>query len=977
MNNSSKFSIGIRAKLSIFTAFFIITIIALISFLTLQRQYSSLTESLNREIEPILKYTEKIVLDLENLTDSLLMIEDFRNRLATKKQELSKYRQKTVVVVQEKSWFVKNVLGKLNVIKKDLVDTKDQTKFTFRDTFFSEYITEKKLQEIEDNVRSIIRDERGNIISKNKFTEIQKIANKAAEYKKELDSYLENINNLQSQKQESTEPNIIESNQKIEKNIELIKNQITLKQELFDSEMNDLKQEILNFLYQFQKNNIQEVGLNIELIRIQTFDIKNFKIGFDTNIFAQPNILNSQQLIANQELQKDWESRVKNTKINSLLSFDPVPKEFKINERTYEVAYKPFFKKPSIVERARIIQVNKDDGHWKKYLEEDKNISSEIKGLATKIKRRLSELRAGKSAKPSTDSVFKESYKEYQILLDKRSELNRSFAKATQIEGSSELIKKIEGLTTTLNSQEKDITVLKETLKTNTEDSLRIKIEEEILQKQHSYYDTKNEIDGLERNLNNWTKSKDLITQEAFNNLRDAALYEYGILWFKYNSSSYNDYLGSLYNRESYNAKYRMIRKWIMDANSETNVPFTKYNNDEMDTFEGGVLSRSRSEMEEEMWRLDSTPLYEFVNGKESGLSTELYTLNLAGFTRSLIDKSNGLTKIREDIKQIVYNAGGFGIVAIFITLFFASMMVKSIRDISYKAGLVGHGDLSVQFAVTGHDEIGTLSNTMNQMVIGLIERDKATSALGRFVNPQIAEMVLKQELKLGGERKECAIFFSDIRSFTSISEKLQPEQVVEFLNEYMSVMVKCVNETGGIVDKFIGDAIMATWGAAYTRGNNAENSINASLMMRRELLKFNEGRGSVEKPIIKIGCGLNYGPVIAGQIGSEERLEYTVIGDAVNLASRVESLNKPFGTDVLITEDLYQQVKDVFRVEQMQAIKVKGKSEPQIIYAVLGRFDDPECPETLKELRKQLGIEHDSDKEISTEKEEKFEVIG
>ncbi|AXR61086.1 adenylate/guanylate cyclase domain-containing protein [Leptospira mayottensis] len=294
---------------------------------------------------------------------------------------------------------------------------------------------------------------------------------------------------------------------------------------------------------------------------------------------------------------------------------------------------------------------------------------------------------------------------------------------------------------------------------------------------------------------------------------------------------------------------------------------------------------------------------------------------------------------------------------ALLIVFFFAKTITKPLLHLLQATTEIARGNFKVKISSTTKDEVGLLTDYFVDMGKGLEEREKVKDALGRFVNKEIAEMVLKHELTLGGERKMCAIFFSDIRSFTSISEKLQPEEVVEFLNEYMTEMVHCVNETHGIVDKFIGDAIMATWGAAKTSDKDAENAINGSLMMREALLKFNQGRGGEKKPIIQIGCGLNYGPVIAGQIGSEQRLEYTVIGDAVNLASRVEALNKPFGTDILITQNLLDHVPDIFNVEKMQSIKVKGKEEPQVIYAVLGRKDDPNCPKNIEELRKKIGI--------------------
>jgi len=336
--------------------------------------------------------------------------------------------------------------------------------------------------------------------------------------------------------------------------------------------------------------------------------------------------------------------------------------------------------------------------------------------------------------------------------------------------------------------------------------------------------------------------------------------------------------------------------------------------------------------------------------------------------------------KIQRIIFYITVTALGS---AVLFILIFSKTLTRPLERLMNAAGSIRKGDFTVVVPATTRDEIGRLSTSFTEMAQGLAEREKMKDAFGKFVNKEVAEMVLKGELKLGGERKDVAVFFSDIRSFTAISEKLEPEEVVEFLNEYMTIMVDCVNKTNGSVDKFIGDAIMAIWGAPLSHGNDTENAVNGALMMRSALLKFNKGRGGDKKPVIKIGSGINTGPVLAGQIGSHEKMEYTVIGDTVNLASRIESLNKPFGTDILISEDACELVKDIYLVEPMKKIKVKGKTEPQQIYAVIKRKDDTDGPSSLEELRKLVGIEYHPEEPTSRtrasdddEKEVKYEII-
>ncbi|MBX7057732.1 MAG: HAMP domain-containing protein [Leptospirales bacterium] len=295
---------------------------------------------------------------------------------------------------------------------------------------------------------------------------------------------------------------------------------------------------------------------------------------------------------------------------------------------------------------------------------------------------------------------------------------------------------------------------------------------------------------------------------------------------------------------------------------------------------------------------------------------------------------------------------------AVLVIYFFARSISRPVKRLTRAAGMIEAGNYELQLQPETRDEIGTLTQSFNSMARGLRERENLKTSFGRFVNKELAELSLSGQLRAGGERKDCAIFFSDIRGFTGISEKLRPEEVVEMLNGYFSEMVACVNANHGVVDKFMGDAIMAVWGALRQQGNPVENAFNAALMMRQRLRQFNQRRGSARKPILRIGAGINAGSVIAGQIGSDQKMEYTVIGDAVNTASRVEGLSKVHKLDILVTQEALDRVRGMYRTELVDETQVKGRNKPVRIYALLGKIGDADAPESTSELRKLLGIE-------------------
>lgn len=207
---------------------------------------------------------------------------------------------------------------------------------------------------------------------------------------------------------------------------------------------------------------------------------------------------------------------------------------------------------------------------------------------------------------------------------------------------------------------------------------------------------------------------------------------------------------------------------------------------------------------------------------------------------------------------------------------------------------------------------------------------------LSRYVGYQIAQEIIDQNIELKGERKKVTILFCDIRSFTEISETLEAEEVVIFLNQYFGHMVDTVFEHGGTLDKFIGDGIMAVYGVPISHGRDEEMAVRSALKMRQLVSDLNKKRLLGSKREIKIGVGIHSGEVIAGNIGSDKRMEYTVVGKAVNIASRIESLNKEFGTDILITEEVYSKVKDFIQVEKKEPVLVKGVATPITTYHIL-----------------------------------------
>ncbi len=224
-------------------------------------------------------------------------------------------------------------------------------------------------------------------------------------------------------------------------------------------------------------------------------------------------------------------------------------------------------------------------------------------------------------------------------------------------------------------------------------------------------------------------------------------------------------------------------------------------------------------------------------------------------------------------------------------------------------------------------------------------------TTFSHFVTKSVVDELLANpdKIKLGGEKKVCSVLFSDVAGFTTISEQLSPEQLVQLLNEYLTEMTNIVFQYDGMLDKYEGDAIMAVFGAPISHGNHAYNACATALGMQKQLAKMRGFWRKQGKPELKARIGINSGPMVVGNMGSETRFDYTVMGDAVNLGARLEPANKVYGTNIMIGAETVRIAGDLIIVRALDLLRVKGKTEPVKVYELLGTVDQPPADEVLK----------------------------
>lgn len=283
--------------------------------------------------------------------------------------------------------------------------------------------------------------------------------------------------------------------------------------------------------------------------------------------------------------------------------------------------------------------------------------------------------------------------------------------------------------------------------------------------------------------------------------------------------------------------------------------------------------------------------------------------------------------------------------VAVGLSLVQARFVTRSLDLVSRAVGRIGAGDLEARVELQTKDEFSQLGQAVNQMAAALRDRELLKGALARYLSYQVAESVIREGRmpQLKGERRKITVMFLDIRNFTALSEKIAPEKVVQLLNQCFEKLIDVVFKHKGTLDKFTGDGLMAIFGAPFDDDQQELHAVSAALEMQDALKELRQKwQADDNHHPIKVGIGINTGFAIVGNIGSNQRMDYTAIGDAVNIAARLESATKDHQANILVSETTYQALSAHF-MKYIGAIQLKGMSHPVPTYSVGDSQTDPD----------------------------------
>ncbi|GBF40591.1 adenylate/guanylate cyclase domain-containing protein [Leptospira johnsonii] len=843
---------GIRAKLALFTGSLIVLTILILSFIYVRQQTEILTESYDREAAISRKYISSLVLELDNISQSLIRIEEFRDRVSKQTEALKKYKT-TKTLVQEKkvSFFgIKTSLfGALG---------KDKVRKTL-DTYYSAYLSKDDIQILEKNIKSQLQEGGGDSLNEKEFSKLQSIAKKFVFADREASNVRKRIFELK-ENQEKQDPNEITG----------LEEDLRKKSLLTRKLRSELDSYIVDHVAESRKRKITEIGLDTGRFRIQTFPISGIIPGegsepnVDTQIFDPESPLN--KIPTEENLEESLKAALSSLLEGVGILGEVTPNSFQQDGLELQALYSPHFRNPASTERAKLIEAKRKKlGSWNGYLTEERAILEELSKIPPVLEKRLKELREKKPPiPPFKDKEFKTQYTNYASLVRKRNLLYLTYLK------------------------------------------------------------------------NNPPSEEDEPNIEAIGSIRDSALEDQVLLRFRPDGSDYTKSTQSEEGKEAFHKRWDALRHWIYSGESET--PTAKLKS----LFPDGIIGNSRTEAEQILWKLDASPL---LSDNSDDLPTVVLASNFAGIIRTIVDRTEGLQSIRSNRNRAVVSALGICGFSIFLAVFISGFVVQKIKRLISNAEQVGRGDLNVEFEQGGSDEFGNLSVALNQMVTGLREREKIKGILGSMIDPVVIGEAMKDlaALKRGTEKRVTA-FFSDVAGFSNISEKLSSVELSELLNEYLSAMTLILKDHDGVLDKYIGDAIVGIFNAPVDVEGHCLKATRASIKMLEKLEELRSGWKKAQKYIpdardMQIRIGLNTGLAKVGFMGTDALASYTMMGDTVNLAARLEAAGKDYGVSILVSDSVYSEIKDSIFTRKLDLVRVKGKNEPVILYEAISEL--------------------------------------
>lgn len=310
-----------------------------------------------------------------------------------------------------------------------------------------------------------------------------------------------------------------------------------------------------------------------------------------------------------------------------------------------------------------------------------------------------------------------------------------------------------------------------------------------------------------------------------------------------------------------------------------------------------------------------------------------LVTLGLFGYSQAVILGGAPATSLLLTGVVVLFSGG----VAVTLTLLLVRSVLTPMQEIERVMTAVADGDLTARVRPYTSDELADLGLHFNKMTEELAGQERVKTAFGRYVSAAVRDGILNGQIRLGGERRELTIAFTDIRNFTSWCERTPPEEVIRTLNAYYENLVQILTAHGGTVTRYTGDGVLVLFGAPLDDPEHARHAVEAALEAHELLDKFNAIRRVAGAFELRTGFGIHTGVAVVGSIGCEARAEYTPIGDPANVASRIEGLNRGLGTSVLISHATYERVADDVIVGKTAETPVKGRVEPVQVYEIVG----------------------------------------